>query len=175
MADADIESCCQELYGERVFTYYRDRTVEVTSLAVNIHDRVFNLDDLEYVWHREIGPHPDVRRRMARRGALHIGLIVAVVLGVLGIIYLIASAFTESSAIATVLVPLTIVVLLVALAGPFLEWTLHRLDRSYDLGGKVHEIWAVWRGKEIMLLRIADETKFGQIYRSIQRAMEEPR
>ncbi len=157
-----------------MFTYYRDRTVEVTSLALSIHGREFPLDELEYVWHREIGPNPDVRRRVARRGALRIGLVVAAIIGILGAIYLLYTAFFDRTAAASVLLPLVVVVLLVALSGPFLEWTLHRLDHSYDIGAKVHEIWAVWQGKEIMLLRIADETKFGQIYRSIQRAMEGP-
>jgi len=38
---------------------------------------------------------------------------------------------------------------------------------------KGREIWAVWRGKELMLLRIEDKTRFGQIYRAIQRAFEQ--
>jgi hypothetical protein len=154
-----------------VFTYYRDRTVEVTSHAINIHGRVFDLGDLEYVWHREIGPNPEVRGRVARRGALNIGLIVAGILTVLGLIYVATTMFT--GAVATVLVPLGIVVVLIALAGPFLEWTLHRLDHSYDAGTSAHEIWAIWRGKEIMLVRVSDETRFGQIYRGIERALEQ--
>lgn len=39
--------------------------------------------------------------------------------------------------------------------------------------GKGREIWAIWRGKEVMLLRVPDKTRFGQIYRAIQRAFEQ--
>jgi hypothetical protein len=38
---------------------------------------------------------------------------------------------------------------------------------------KGREIWAVWRGKELMLLRVTDKTRFGQIYRAIQRTLEQ--
>ncbi|MFC7763675.1 hypothetical protein ACFQY4_40805 [Catellatospora bangladeshensis] len=41
-----------------MIVYYRDPAVEVTSTAIHIHDRVFRLDDLEYVWHREITADP---------------------------------------------------------------------------------------------------------------------
>ncbi len=155
-----------------MLTYYRDRTVEVTSAAVHIHGRVFALTDLEYVWHVEVQADPSVRGRAARRGALNIGVVVAIILALLGVVFLVTAALTTPGTAATVLIPLAVVVLLVALAGPLLEWLLHRLDHSYDLGTKVHEIWAAWRGKEILLLRIADETRFGQIYRSIERALE---
>jgi hypothetical protein len=155
-----------------VLTYYRDRTVEVTSVAVEVHGRVFALSELEYVWHLEVQADPSVRRRAASRGTLNIGIVVSAILTLLGIVYLVTAALTSPGTAAAVLVPLAVVVLLVALAGPLLEWLLHRLDHSYDLGTKVHEIWAVWHGKELLLLRIADETRFGQIYRSIQRALE---
>jgi hypothetical protein len=38
---------------------------------------------------------------------------------------------------------------------------------------KAREIWAIWNGQQLMLLRIADQTRFGQIYRAIQRAYEQ--
>lgn len=156
-----------------MLTYYRDHTVEVTSAAIHIHGRVFALAELEYVWHQEGDPDPQVRRRVARRGVLNIGVVVGAILAIIGVIYLVTASITDPGAAATVLVPLAVVVLLVALAGPLLEWLLHRFDRGYDMGTKVHEIWAIWRGKELMLLRVSDETRFGKIYRSIQRALEQ--
>jgi hypothetical protein len=42
--------------------------------------------------------------------------------------------------------------------------------RSRD---SAHEIWAIWRGQTLMLLRIADDTRFGQVYRAIERALEQ--
>lgn len=84
-----------------MLTYYSDKTVEVTSRALNIHGHVFLLHDLGDVWHRESEP--------------------------------------EAS----------------------------------GAGRKAREIWAIWRGKELMLLRVSDKTRFGQIYRAIQRALEQ--
>lgn len=158
-----------------MIVYYRDPAVEVTSTAIHIHDRVFRLEDLEYVWHREITADPRSMRRLAGRGALNAGVVVGAVLALLGLIYLIAATVGDPGAAGRVLVPLALVVLLVGLAGPALEWTLHRLDHSYDQGIGMHEIWAVWRGRELLLLRVADEARFGRIYRSIQRALEQHR
>ncbi|MEU7821176.1 DUF6232 family protein [Catellatospora sp. NPDC049133] len=158
-----------------MIVYYRDPAVEVTSTAIHIHDRVFRLEDLEYVWHREITADPRSMRRLAGRGALNAGVVVGAVLALLGLIYLIAATVGDPGAAGRVLVPLAIVVLLVGLAGPMLEWILHRLDHSYDQGISMHEIWAVWRGRELLLLRVADESRFGRIYRSIQRALEQHR
>jgi hypothetical protein len=84
-----------------VFTYYSDRTVEVTSQSLNIDGQVFLLSELGDVWHSESEPAPSGSRRKGR------------------------------------------------------------------------EIWAVWRGKERMLLRVTDKTRFGQIYRAIQRTLEQ--
>jgi hypothetical protein len=39
--------------------------------------------------------------------------------------------------------------------------------------GRGREIWAIWRGKELMLLHVTDTTRFGQIYRAIQRTLEQ--
>jgi hypothetical protein len=84
-----------------VLTYYSDKTVEVTSQALNINGRIFLLRDLGDIWHRDAGPESNAGGRKAR------------------------------------------------------------------------EIWAVWRGEELMLLRVTDKTRFGQIYRAIQRAFEQ--
>jgi hypothetical protein len=37
----------------------------------------------------------------------------------------------------------------------------------------VHEIWARCRGTEVMLVRTDDRTRFGRIYRALQRALEQ--
>jgi hypothetical protein len=49
------------------------------------------------------------------------------------------------------------------MADPTSRWQRH----------KAREIGAVWHGQEMMLLRVSDETRFGQIYRAIQRAFEQ--
>jgi hypothetical protein len=153
--------------------YYHDDAVEVTSTGINIRNRRFALAELEYVWHQQAAASVRARHEFAHRSLIKVGLLTGAVLAAFGVVYLIVSAFGDAGPAIEVLLPLAAVVVLLAFAGPILEWALHRLDHSYDLGSNVHEIWVRWRGKEIMLLRIADELKFGQIYRSIERAMEQ--
>jgi hypothetical protein len=42
----------------------------------------------------------------------------------------------------------------------------------YSRGVVVQEIWADWHGQDILLLRCSDQLRFGQIYRALQRAVE---
>lgn len=56
---------------------------------------------------------------------------------------------------------------------PFLEVPLGWLDRSYDRGSGVYELWVQRQGQELMLLQISDALRFGQIYRAVQRAVEQ--
>jgi hypothetical protein len=153
--------------------YYHDDAVEVTSAGINIRNRQFALSELEYVWHQQAAASVRARHEFAHRSLINVGLIAGAVLATFGVIYLIISAFGDASPAVEVLLPLAAVVILLAFAGPILEWALHRLDHSYDLGSNIQEIWVRWRGKNILLLRIADDLKFGQIYRSIERAIEQ--
>jgi hypothetical protein len=56
---------------------------------------------------------------------------------------------------------------------PLLDLILGGMERTYDRGTRVHEIWARWRGTEVLLVRTADKTRFGRIYRALQRAVEQ--
>jgi hypothetical protein len=60
------------------------------------------------------------------------------------------------------------------LAGPLADVLLERMDRSYARGSRQVEIWALWRGRRVLLLRTGDQLRFGKIYRALQRAMESP-
>jgi hypothetical protein len=53
---------------------------------------------------------------------------------------------------------------------PLLDLTLGGIECTYDRGTRVLEIWARWRGTEVMLVRTADRTRFGRIYRALQRS-----
>jgi hypothetical protein len=156
-----------------VTTYYQDPTVEVTSAAISVQDRRFALDDVEYVWHREAERLRGVRGGFAQRSLIKVGLAVGGGLIVFGIVYLVSGSFGQRSGALEVLAPLAAVVLLLVFAGPIVDTALHRLDSSYDTGSSVYEIWVRWHGRDLVLLRIADRLRFGQIYRSIERAMEQ--
>jgi hypothetical protein len=49
---------------------------------------------------------------------------------------------------------------------------LEHVDRSYDRGSRTREIWARTAAGDVLLLRTADNARFGRIYRALQRALE---
>lgn len=167
--------------GVDVITFYRDETVVVTSTFIQIDERVFRLSELEYVWHREVKPDWRVRGRTAGRGVLNTVMILAGFVGAIALVGLIASAYSESQLALAVgdlplprntLILLAVVLLLMGFIAPIWEWMLHRVDDSYDKGDAIYEIWAQTQGRKVMLLRLADITRFGKIYRAIERALE---
>jgi hypothetical protein len=54
-----------------------------------------------------------------------------------------------------------------------LEGLLDLLDRAHDHGKGVHEIWVRTREGDSMIYSTTDSPKFGQIYRALQRAVEQ--
>jgi hypothetical protein len=60
-----------------------------------------------------------------------------------------------------------------AIGWPLVELVLSGLDHVHIRGVVVQEIWAQWHGQDILLLRSSDKLRFGQIYRALQRAMEQ--
>lgn len=165
-----------------MITYYRDESVAVTSTFIQINGQLFRLVDLDYIWHREASPDWRVRGRTFGRGVLNTAMILAGFVGVIALVAIIAAAYGESKLAAAVgdlpiprntLLLLAVVLLLLGLVAPVWEWALHRVDDSYDKGNAIYEIWASIGGQELMLLRLSDATRFGKIYRSIERALEQ--
>lgn len=153
--------------------YYRDDSVEVTSSRLQVDTAAYPISQLEYVWH--------TRSRFTSRGAarrLVRWLIVTVltVPGVLLALFLIGLPFIQVDGDLNLgvlaLGVVACVVLAIALA-PLLEVPLTVLDRINDRGVEQHELWAQIVGEQVLLLQTHDATKFGQIYRAVQRAVEE--
>ena len=149
-------------------TYYDDHAVRVTSEFVEVQGRRFALAECAQIWHRR------GRRswgEMAQRGALGAALtgpLVAAALGIALAVWLRPSV--------TVTVGIVGVSLLLGLAvGPVADFLLEYMDRSYARGSRQLEIWARWRGREVRLLNTRDALRFGQVYRALQRAMENDR
>jgi hypothetical protein len=155
-----------------VIVYYRDRHVVVTSEALLIDNVRIPLARLEYVWHREGQAEARVRMRIAQRGVIGFALVIGLLLGLIGVLYLFASVIGEGASAGRVLLPLAGVVALIGFAGPILEMALHRMDTNIDQGHQVYEICALIDGTERRLIRIADAHRFGKIYRALQRALE---
>jgi len=64
------------------------------------------------------------------------------------------------------------VVLIGGLAAFGVEGLLSVVDRTHEHNKGVHEIWVRSGDQEIMIYATTDSTRFGQIYRALQRAIE---
>lgn len=157
-------------------TYYQDGAVRVTGTAVQVASRVLPIAQLIQVWHqRGRSTARTASRRMARYALIGV-LSVPVVVGavVVARAVLDEQGLAAQLGVAAVLVALGLVLLL--LLAPVIEFPMMALERSYDRGTAVREIWVRWRGpdgeQDLLLVRTDDAARFGRIYRAIQRAIE---
>jgi hypothetical protein len=146
-------------------TFYRDQEVRVTSDAIQVDGRAYPLAELVRVWHRR-GERS--WRAVAGRGAIGVAMLVPLVLAAIGI----AVAVTLDASTTTTVAVVAGAVLVGLLAGPLADVLLEHMDRSYAQGSREIEIWALWRGSPVLLLRTGDRLRFGKIYRALQRALE---
>jgi hypothetical protein len=153
-------------------TYYRDGEVTVTDTSVDVGTRTFLISELRYVWHER--GRPTLRTTGRRVG--RVGLILVLTVPVVACGVVVAGVVADEQGawarlgVAAVLIVLGVVALM--LLAPIIELSMMALERSYDRGVSVREIWIRWRDQDMMLLRTADATRFGKIYRAIQRAVE---
>ncbi|MFI5927351.1 DUF6232 family protein [Micromonospora sp. NPDC051543] len=148
-----------------MITFYDDRSVRVTSTAVQVDGRNYPLAEITMVWHRRGSRSWRVLAGRGAIGAALAGPLVAAVIGI-GVAVWMHRSPTVTIAIvgASVLVGLAV--------GPVADFLFEHLDRSYARGSRQLEIWARWRGQPVRLLHTRDALRFGQIYRAVQRAME---
>ncbi|WP_250001870.1 DUF6232 family protein [Actinoplanes sp. M2I2] len=146
-------------------TYYRDPDVSITSTGVRIGGRELRLDDLLQVWHtrgrRSWGT-------IAGRGAVGLAILTPVAVGLLAVV--IALVIDASTATTIALIGGGVLVGLGV--APLADVLLERVDRSYDRGSRVREIWARTPTGDLLLLSTPDAARFGRIYRALQRALE---
>ncbi|MFI7609188.1 DUF6232 family protein [Micromonospora sp. NPDC049366] len=149
-----------------MITYYDDRSVQVTSTAVRVDGRTFPLAEISMVWHRRGSRSWRVLAGRGAIGAAMAGPLVAAALG-LALAIRLGRSPTVTIAIvgASVLVGLAV--------GPVADFLFEHLDRSYARGSRQLELWARWRGQPVRLLSTRDALRFGQIYRAVQRAVEQ--
>ncbi|WP_020493582.1 DUF6232 family protein [Salinispora mooreana] len=146
-------------------TLYHDKSIHVTSTAVQVVDQIFPLAEISAVWH-----HRGSRswRVLAGRGAIGAALagpLVAAAAGIALALWLGHSPTVTIAIIgASVLVGLAV--------GPVADFLFEHLDRSYARGSRQLEIWIRWQGRPMLLLATADAVRFGQVYRALQRAIE---
>jgi hypothetical protein len=148
-----------------MITYYDDRGVRVTSNAIRVADRSYPLRALGRVWHVQ-GARS--LRTVVGRGAIGAALIGPVVAAALGVA--VGLSLDVSTPVTVLIVGLSILVGLAV--GPLADFLLERMDRSYARGARALEMWAEVAGRPTLLLETADALRFGQIYRAVQRAVE---
>jgi len=146
---------------------YRDPSVRVTSAMIEVDGKAYPLRELVRVWHRR-GERS--WRAVAGRGALGVAMSIPIVLAVIGVVVALSLELSTTVTLAVVCGA----VLVGFLAGPLADVLLEHLDRSYARGSREVEIWALWRGHPVLLLRTGDQLRFGKIYRALQRALELP-
>ncbi len=152
--------------------YYRDDAVQVTSDSIRASGQIIPIDEVTYVWHQKGHTTLAVRGRVLGRGVLVLLLSLPPLVGLVCVLSLVWSAQDRGEWMPALIVLVACVVIALALT-PFLEIPLSWLDRSYERGSRVHELWVQYRGQEVLLLRTPDALRFGQIYRAVQRAVEQ--
>lgn len=152
--------------------YYRDDTVRITSAAIHANGHEVPISELTYVWHVRGPGTARTRSRLLGRGVLIFLFSIPPLVAMICVLSLAYSAHDRGQWQLAALILAACVVGAFALT-PFLELPLTWLDRSYERGVRVQELWVQWQGHEIMLVRTADALRFGQIYRAVQRAIEQ--
>lgn len=146
-------------------THYYDRSIQVTSTAVQAVDQTFPLAEISAVWHCRGSRSWRVLTGRGAIGAALAGPLVVAVVGISLALWLDHSPTVTIAIIgASVLVGLAV--------GPVADFLFEHLDRSYARGSRRLEIWIRWQGRPMLLLATADAVRFGQVYRALQRAIE---
>jgi hypothetical protein len=155
-----------------VTVYYRDDLVRITDTTVEVGTHAIPLVELSYVWHQRGRPTLRTTSRRAARLGLIAVLTVPVVVGAVVVANLVAAEQGVAAKVAIAAVLVGVGLLLLLLLAPVIEFPMMALERSYDRGTDVREIWVRWQERDLMLLRTSDAARFGKIYRAIQRAIE---
>lgn len=146
-------------------TFYRDQSIHITSHAVQVDGQVIPFDELSRVWYHRDSPSWLV---MAGRGALSLTLVAPVVAAVVAFIVALRLDVSGGTQLIIVVVAIMVGLGTALLLDPILD----RLDASFDRGVYRHEIWVEHNGIEVRLLQTRDASRFGRIYRALQRAAE---
>ncbi|WP_432835932.1 DUF6232 family protein [Dactylosporangium sp. CA-092794] len=151
-------------------TYYRDNVVHISSGGVRVAEAWYPLETLAYVWHERTGRLRHALYMIGTRGGA-----VLLVLGLLAAAGVAARRIDFGGEQRTMYIAggILAVVVVGGIAAFCVEGLLDLLDRAHDHGKGVHEIWVRTREGDSMIYSTTDAPKFGQIYRALQRAVEQ--
>ncbi len=154
-------------------TYYRDPQVHITSDGIRVDGNWYPIAELTAIGHLR-------QRRPLRHGSMllaTVGLFVALALSVLLCAGLgLAAAWHRPAGerAAAALVALAALAVVATLAGrAAVELPLNLLDRLHLHGTARHELHAAWRGRDVVVFASEDAHRFGKVYRSLRRAVEQ--
>jgi hypothetical protein len=151
-----------------MLVYYRDKRILITAAAIWVDGEPHTFDRLERVWRESGGASRVLLRWLAVLvGALAAGYALSAALPDLRRHYdnwLTAGAGASVVILIGALVAGGLLVLL-------LEAILYGIEGARE-HGRYHELWVVRDGEQLLLVRMSDSTKFGQVYRALTRAME---
>lgn len=147
-----------------MIVYYQDRSVQVTSAAIHVDGAIYPFDQVARVWHRR-----DQRswKAVAGRGMWGLTFLAPIAAAILGFVV----AFTFDLSIGPRILIIAGAILAGLSTGPLLDPILNKFDDSFDRGIYLYEIWLEHQdGAEIRLLQTRDASRFGRIYRAVERA-----
>jgi hypothetical protein len=156
-----------------MITYYRDAQVHITSAGIRVDERRYPLPALRAVW--------QVRsRRPLRYGSMLLASVALFGAAVVPLLICAGWGFTSTfgrsgpGRVAAALFAVVALATLAALLGrASIELPLNLLDRLHLHGTAHHEIRAIVRGEEIVVFESDDAHRFGKVYRSLRRAIEQ--
>jgi hypothetical protein len=151
-----------------MLVYYRDKRILITTVAIWVDGEPHSFDRFDRVWRESGGVSRVLLRWIAvLAGALTAGYALAAALPDLHRHYDNWLTAGAGSSVLILIGALAAGGLLVLL----LEAILYGIEGARE-HGRYHELWVVRDGDQLLLLRMSDATKFGQVYRALTRAME---
>jgi hypothetical protein len=145
--------------------YYRDDHVRVSSATIRSQGRVYPVGQLDAVWieHGRWQADRAVRILVVRLlvGAAGVALVAAVV-----------AVVVDLRDPGRGLLPAWVVYAFLFGSPLVLGVLVRSAERTAERGTRVRMLCAQWNGSTVVLFSSADPTRFGQVHRAVQRAVE---
>ncbi len=151
-------------------TYYRDDHVHITSAAIWVDGRRYDLFEMERAWRR--GGPVAARRVLIGVGVLVLALVIRAAFSYESLTGGLRHDYERWLAAGTaVTVLVAVVVLVIGIIGVLVLEAALRAIEDIRGNGRHHELWATVRGDHVMLWRTNDTLRFGQVSRALVRAL----
>ena len=149
--------------------YYDDNAVRIDSSGIRVGDVWYPLEALTYVWHRRTGRILDGGWVLVSRGTA-VALVVALI--VVGARAARRIDLSGDQKVMLVAGGILAIIVLGGIAAFAVEWLLELVDRTHDRRHGRNEMWVRVDGVDRLIYSTTDTTRFGQVYRALQRAIE---